>query len=372
MKETRLGPRQWAFVVVAGGAVLALPFTQRQSESKPEPPVVDVAATLLPEVNLAVPSVVVSTASHGAANANAVKADEAGLAAASSGVDELAAAPALAAWPTLPHSPFDDMVKQKALVIDAQPTEEIVPMQPLRPWISAPGLVEHSLASTSSPSNSTSGLGQASSGSVTSTPASSSSIDPAALASPWRDDGSDGDNASQQVVSSYGHGRRQLPVTAGPADQYTYEELAHKLNLPQQEMAKQELGKRELGKQDLGRQDLVSAIVPPDQVLPVPPVASDHSGTQAGVNPGSYPGSYPVALTGQSSLRSVPKSSVVLSRQPGLKPPTTQIRFGQSESQPTTAAAPSAAPVSPMVPLPSLPEERRGHLIFQPRRPQLP
>lgn len=364
MKETRLGPRQWAFVVVAGGAVLALPFTQRQSESKPEPPVVDVAATLLPEVNLAVPSVVASTASHGAANANVVKANEAGMAAASCGVDELAAEPALAAWPTLPHSPFDDMVKQKAVVFEAQPTEEIVPMQPLRPWISAPGLVGHSPAVTSSPSGSSAGEGQASSGSATSVPASGSSKDPAALASPWRDDGTDGDKASQPVVTTYGHGRRQLPVTAGPADQYTYEELAQKLNLPQQELAKQELAKR-----DLGRQDLVSAIVPPDKVKPVPPVASDHSGTHAGVNPGSYPGSYPVALAGQSSLRSVPKSSVVLSRQPGLKPPTTQIRFGQSESPPPTAAASSPAPDSPMVPLPSLPEERRGHMIFQPRRP---
>lgn len=369
MKETRLGPRQWAFVVVAGGAVMALPFTQRQLESKPEPPVVDVAATLLPEVNLSVPSVVASTASHGTAHANAGEADKAGIAAASAEAFELANAPALPAWPTLPHSPFDDLVKQKAMVIDAQPTEDIVPMQPLRPWISAPGLVGHSLASTSSPSSSGTGLGQASAGSATSTPASGSSNNPAALASPWRDDGTDVDNASQQVVTSYGHGRRQLPVTAGPADQYTYEELAQKLNLPQQEMAKQELGRRELGNEDLGRQDLVSAIVPSDQVLPVPPVASVHLGTQAGVNPGSYLGSHPAALAGQSSLRSVPKSSVVLSRQPGLKAPATQIRFGQSESPPPTAAASSPAPDSPMVPLPSLPEERRGHMIFQPRRP---
>lgn len=367
MKETRLGPRQWAFVVVAGGAVLALPFTQRQSESKPEPPVVDVAATLLPEVNLSVPSVMASTASHGRANANGGQADKAGMAGASAEAFELANAPALPSWPTLPHSPFDDLVKQKAVVIDAQPTEDIVPMQPLRPWISAPGLVEHSLASTPSPSDSlgqTSSLGSGNLGSATSSPSLGSAQNPVAVASPWRDDGTDDHEASQQVVNSYGHGRRQLPVTAGPADQYTYEELAQKLNLPQRE-----LGQRDFGKQDLGRQDLVSAIVPADQVLPVPPVVADHSGTRPGVNSGASPGSYPVALAGQSSLRSVPKSSVVLSRQPGLKPPAAQIRFGQTESQPLNATASSPAPDSPMVPLPSLPEERRGHMIFQPRRP---
>ncbi len=63
------------------------------------------------------------------------------------------------------------------------------------------------------------------------------------MASPWREDGDASHAASvdtsTQVAQSYGHGRRQLPVNAGPADQYTYEEIAQKLNLPKQELARQ-------------------------------------------------------------------------------------------------------------------------------------
>ncbi len=119
MKENRLGPRQWAFVVVAGGAVFALPFMQRQPEVKPTSPVVDVEATLLPEANTAAPSAAVASQLT-ASNGDAV----------------------VSTWPTLRHSPFDELVQQKAMVAEAKPAEEIVPMLPLRPWISAPNLPE--------------------------------------------------------------------------------------------------------------------------------------------------------------------------------------------------------------------------------------
>lgn len=341
MKETRLGPRQWAFVVVVGGATLALPFTQRRPELKPALPDVDVASTLLPEASGAVPAVMASATNHSPADQATSKN---GLSAAPvPGLDELATAPAVPVWPTLLHSPFDELVQQKAVVVEAEPTEEIVPMQPLRPWISAPGLAGNSLASTSNQ--------RIGSPSVSTAPALGGPRDSVGdpLGSPWRDDEA-ADEVEQQVVASYGHGRRQLPVTAGPADQYTYEELAQKLNLPKEDLADREST----------RESLLSAIVPADQVLPVPPIASQPSGGASG--------SYPLASTGQSGLRSIPKSTVVLSRQPGPRSPGVQVRFGQTESSLPPAALSSPAPDSTMVPLPTLPDERRGHVIYQPRR----
>ena len=106
-------------------------------------------------------------------------------------------------------------------------------------------------------------------------------------------------------------------MAAGPADQYTYEEIAQKLNLPKEERA--------------------SAIVPAEQVLPP-------------------------ALAAQPPASAPQKSQVVLSRQPLTRPVGAQVRFGQAN-----AAAPP--PASDMTPLPGLPAERRGHIIFQPKRP---
>ena len=146
MKENRLGPRQWAFVVVAGGAVCALPFTQSQNHPKPEPPVVDVEATLLPQAN--------QLGLAGAASDAAV--NPARPAAPNSAADIAAASASttgLPSWPALPQSPFDELVQQKAIVPEAAPTEPIVPMQPLRPWISTPDSPKQPLANAQPNSN---------------------------------------------------------------------------------------------------------------------------------------------------------------------------------------------------------------------------
>lgn len=323
MKENRLGPRQWAFVVVAGGTVFALPFTQRQPDSKPQPAVVDVEATLLPEISaVAAPSTAVTAQSPTTTNSVA----------------------AVPAWPTLPHSPFDDLVQQKALVPEAKPTEEIVPMLPLRPWISAPNLSSgHSSNSSLASTQSTSSLRPLSTSTSTSTIANSKNA--VAMASPWRDDDGDTgvDETSSQVVQSYGQGRRQLPVNAGPADQYTYEEIAQKLNLPKQELA--------------------SAIVPADQVLPVPVPQTSAPGPGAlAAQSTPMQSQLPTSSEPRSTSANVPKSSVVLGRQPTARNTGAQIRFGQANEQQATPANPSPA----MAPLPTLPSERRGHIIMQP------
>ncbi len=106
-------------------------------------------------------------------------------------------------------------------------------------------------------------------------------------------------DTSSQIAQSVGQGRRQLSVTAGPADQYTAEEIAAKLGIPKPEARTQEL---------------VSAIVPAEELPPA-------------------------------------RSSVVLSSRPSSRPAQAQVRFGAE----STSAA-------------QLPEERRGHIIFQPRK----
>ncbi len=319
MKENRLGPRKWAFVVVAGGTVIALPFMQRQPESRPQPPVVDAVAALLPETNLAALN-----------QAAALNGQQVAPAAAAN------SAPNIPAWPTLPHSPFDELVQQKAVVPDAQPTEEIVPMHPLRPWISAPNLnntTSFASASSTPSASATSATANESLTPLVKHSASTKLVDSAASASPWRDDVGESSTdepamkdpafkdpaQSGQFAASFGQGRRQLSVAAGPADQYTVEEIAQKLNLPKQE-------------------DLASAIVPAEQVLPAPATAT------------------------------IPKPSVVLSRQPATRSVGAQVRFGQANMPP---GGPSALPLDApsMMPLPSLPPERRGHIIQQPTRP---
>ncbi len=186
--------------------------------------------------------------------------------------------PPTTTWPLLAHSPFDELIQQRAVVPDAKPTEEIVPMVPLRPWISAPNLNDRN------PSEKVASSTVSSAGGGLSPLAGASGqgklFDSVAQASPWRDDGAD-NAVENQVVTSYGHGRKQLPVSAGPADQYTVEEIAQKLNLSPAELAAHSAADRR-------NDQLMSAIVPADQVLP--------------------------------PAQGSPKSSVVLSRQPVARP----------------------------------------------------
>lgn len=332
MKDNRLGPRQWAFVVVVGGAVFALPFMQRQTENKPEPPQIDAASTLLPETLTDGVGTGASSGLHASmTSSNSVRAAgspaAAGQANTSSNSAELLAEPSPATWPVLPHSPFEEMVQQKAIVIEPKPTEEIVPMQPLRPWISAPNLT----SGNSAPSTASS-LSPLST--VAPTAIASNKVQGSVTASPWREDEVDSEqpthsvaqSVTQSIAQSYGQGRRQLSVAAGPADQYTAEEIAQKLNLPKQE--------------------LVSAIVPASEVLP-PPIDAP----------------LPQHSLAQQQTVAVPKSSVVLSRQPSPRPLGAQVRFGQG----APANDLPGMLGSPMTPLPTLPEERRGHIIKQPR-----
>jgi hypothetical protein len=121
------------------------------------------------------------------------------------------------------------------------------------------------------------------------------------------------------MAQSFGQGRKQLSVKAGPADQYTAEEIAEKLHLP--------------------KPDMTSAVVANDATVLPPPLDAPPPTAPSPTAPG--------------------KPGVVLSRQPTTRPVGAQVRFGQ----PPTAAPPIAGQ-----PLPTLPEERKGHIIFQPIR----
>ncbi len=88
-------------------STVCLTSTQTDAE-----PAIDVAAALLPET-VAPPAPVPPTATNQLASSKTPAA-------------------ALPNWPSMPQSPFDELAQQKAQVIEAQPTEPIIPMQPLR------------------------------------------------------------------------------------------------------------------------------------------------------------------------------------------------------------------------------------------------
>lgn len=118
MKESRLGPRRWAFVVLAGGAACAIPFLRSGPEAtqnapgtmaQPEPQPID---RQLP------------AARSGPASA------------AGQILSPPATAETLPAWASAQRSPFDELLGSKAVVSPpAFGTEANLPIEPLKPWV---------------------------------------------------------------------------------------------------------------------------------------------------------------------------------------------------------------------------------------------
>ncbi|MCC6508218.1 MAG: XdhC family protein [Pirellulaceae bacterium] len=318
---------------MAGGAVFALPFVQNRP---PKPP--DQQTHLDPHASLPeVPTI----AHMAAAKVQASGGDEL--------LEQVTAR--MPKWADVRQSPFDELVTKPAVVPTVAPPEDILPMQPLRPWISNPPRSSQPLG--------TSGVAGASGGSQVSQ-AGRASHEPAALVAVSSESGSsprlvgapmlvDSANSSDQVVPSASPWREddeaelgrpvvsdqlvdgglRLPVDAWPDERYSAQQIARQVEPPKRE--------------------LVSAIVPADQVAIVDSAAT----------------ALPPPLVHQAPA---------ITRQPKSRPVVAQVRFGQSqpsESLPTSVDHPPVQPamLTPsMSPLPPLPDSRRQHVIFQPTR----
>jgi len=143
MKESRLGPRQWAFVVLAGGAACALPFIRKQPDAAqgasdalaqptPRPASPEIPRLSGPVVasdNTSVPS---------------------RISAAGETLTPPATVETLPDWANAQRSPFDELLGSKAVVKPpAFAAKESIPIQPLKPWVQ-PGAVDVSNPSTAS------------------------------------------------------------------------------------------------------------------------------------------------------------------------------------------------------------------------------
>ncbi len=120
MKENSLGPRQWAFVVITGGAACALPFVNLSNGQNKvvDSSTTDVETNLtseLPPATVSIPSPKRSSYQDSELN------------------------PTLPGWTNDFLSPFDDLVRAKAPEVKPVPVDATEPfLQPLRPWINAP------------------------------------------------------------------------------------------------------------------------------------------------------------------------------------------------------------------------------------------
>lgn len=120
MKENFFGPRQWAFVVITGGAACALPFVQTDKASTPADKALTQTDSLLTPIDTSLTS-----SQHGSSL-------EGG------GIVPALPSPRLPEWANADRSPFDELVGVTAAKPKAAAATEPLPMQPLRPWIAGP------------------------------------------------------------------------------------------------------------------------------------------------------------------------------------------------------------------------------------------
>ncbi len=177
MKENTLGPRKWAFVVIAGGTVFSLPFMQSDGSKTTTDPLaqLDVSVPVPDKPTIATvgisndssSAVMARSQAIGAANDRLVIARDASklLNEAPSmlvDIDKLAREPdeknvedkssgpqlvaqsqevaepddGLPDWAR--QSPFEKLKTEKAEVPEFPPPADLVPIQPMRPWIQGP------------------------------------------------------------------------------------------------------------------------------------------------------------------------------------------------------------------------------------------
>lgn len=135
MKENILGPRQWAFVVITGGAACALPFLQTDNA----PTRTDSTSTSSQQDAL-----------HGGPRAAPTSLSDVVPPLAEQYLPDPYSAQYrlpgqrppvqhLPEWAKTDRSPFDDIVGNTLAKPEPAPPQAQVPMQPLRPWIAGPG-----------------------------------------------------------------------------------------------------------------------------------------------------------------------------------------------------------------------------------------
>lgn len=128
MKENVFGPRQWAFVVITGGAACALPFVQTDNASTPADNALTQTDSLLTPTDTPLTS-----SQHDLVP---------GL-----------PSPRLPEWANADRSPFDELVGVTAAKPKAPAPTEPLPMQPLRPWIAGPADAASLASTTATPTS---------------------------------------------------------------------------------------------------------------------------------------------------------------------------------------------------------------------------
>ncbi|MGN6133631.1 MAG: hypothetical protein ACTHOU_03980, partial [Aureliella sp.] len=118
MKESSLGPRKWAFVVISGGAACSLLFLHPDDSVAPARP--------QGQLNSGPPGTAPTSA---AAPHPGAATDALGLPLPTQ---------QLPSWANADRSPFDDLVGVTAAKPERPMPSGALPMEPLRPWISGP------------------------------------------------------------------------------------------------------------------------------------------------------------------------------------------------------------------------------------------
>lgn len=340
MKETLLTPRQWAFVVITGGAVCALPFMQSggQRERPGQEATLDGSTTLPVAALHASPSDALLLQTNGS-TVNPVDILPSG----SQGLPQ---------WASDSRSPFDELVGQKAAPPAIAPPSDTLPLQPLRPWISGPGdaPVDATTPNVMARANIQTPDNSSSASASERKPFGSASKFASVESSPWHDD-------SAGLNQTVGPAENRAPMIAAERGLFGITSSVASISgeaWPDQKISEEQLSKIIRAPQ----RELASATIPPPQagasgssIVPAPQVA----------NP------------------------PVLSRQTITRPVAAQVRFGESipdstRSQPQATRAQqnaygsfpandSGAQSPPtMAPLPVLPDSRKQHVIFQPPR----
>ncbi len=230
----------------------------------------------------------------------------------------------LPAWAQAQQTPFDELMSQPAKV-PSVPAPDVLPLQPLRPWITPPPKSESSSTIVKRTQITSEGSVALTAQTSTASPWSEENVthdrfadDQPAKSEPTNSQSSD----SRIAASSASQPAHGLSVDAWPDEHFSNGQVVSKLPL---------------------KRELQSAIVAPSDILPPKPGLESLAAT-------------PPAITRQPTMRSVT---------------TPKIRFGQSNPTPAAPAAPgemSFIPPANMQPLPALPESRRSHVIFQPTR----
>lgn len=325
MKESILGPRQWAFVVITGGAACALPFVHSDNS----PTSIDSPLTRTDSGPTPTDSALTSSP-QGSAPGDRFALESSGAAGGALVVPGSIAdiAPHLShqrlpEWANADRSPFDELVGVTASKPQTEPPSEQVPMQPLRPWIAGPADVA-ALASTVTPP------GPASANVAGNSIAGHHSS--AAAATPWNDEPTKGFTPIEQLAHSSSNAPRKAVARLDDKGQW-----------PDQTVSAEELAQATR----LRERELASSIVASPQI----------------------PAGQSSALLAAPALPAAPSSAAITTM------PVATQRFGQAYLPPgspapqtTTFGQPTVRADAPSSDsnLPSLPPTRKSHIIFQP------